>query len=65
MPIFEYVCQDCGALFEKLVMGREAAVSCPTCQSPDVAKQFSAFSTRTAAGFSGSMEAGCGCAPSG
>jgi len=65
MPIFEYVCQDCGAFFEKLVMGQEAAVSCPTCQSPDVAKQFSAFSTKTAAGFSGSMGAGCGCAPSG
>jgi putative FmdB family regulatory protein len=65
MPIFEYVCQDCGAGFEQLVMGPEAAVSCPTCQSPDVAKQFSAFSTRTAAGFSGSMGAGCGCAPSG
>jgi putative FmdB family regulatory protein len=65
MPIFEYVCHDCGAAFEKLVMGREAAVNCPTCQSLNVAKQFSAFSTRTAAGFSGSMGAGCGCAPSG
>ncbi len=47
MPIFEYVCHRCGAFFEKLVMSREAAVSCPT------------------AGFSGSMGAGCGCAPSG
>ena len=65
MPIFEYVCQGCGASFETLVVSREAAVSCPVCQSPDVAKQFSAFSTRTAAGFSGSMGAGCGCAPSG
>jgi len=65
MPIFEYVCQGCGAFFEKLVVSREAAVSCPTCQSPDVAKQFSGFSMKTTAGFSGSMGAGCGCAPSG
>ena len=65
MPIFEYVCQGCGALFEQLVMSREAAVSCPTCQSPDVAKQFSGFSTKTASGFSGSMGPGCGCAPVG
>ena len=65
MPIFEYVCQGCGAFFEKLVMSRDAAVSCPACQGSDVAKQFSAFSMKTAAGFSGSMGAGCGCAPSG
>lgn len=65
MPIFEYVCQGCGSCFEKLVMNREASVSCPACRSADVVKQFSAFSTKTAVGFSGSMGAGCGCAPTG
>ncbi len=65
MPIFEYVCQSCGSCFEKLVMNRESAVSCPTCRNTDVVKQFSAFSVQTAAGFSGSMGAGCGCAPAG
>ena len=65
MPIFEYVCHRCGAFFEKLVMSRNTAVSCPACESSDVAKQFSAFSMKTVAGFSGSMGAGCGCAPSG
>lgn len=65
MPIFEYVCGSCGAFFERLVMNREAPVSCPTCRSTDVAKQFSAFSMQTAAGFSGSMGGGCGCAPAG
>jgi len=65
MPIFEFLCQGCGTHFEQLMMSREAAVNCPTCQSPDVAKQFSAFSMKTAAGFSGSMGAGCGCAPIG
>ncbi len=65
MPIFEYLCQGCGAFFEKLVLDRDAAVSCPACRSPDVAKQFSAFSMKTASGFSGSMGAGCGCTPVG
>jgi putative FmdB family regulatory protein len=65
MPIFEYVCQGCGDVFEKLVMSREANVSCPACGSPKVDKQFSAFSTSTSAGFSGSMGSGCGCPPVG
>lgn len=65
MPIFEYLCQGCGICFERLVMSREASVTCPTCGSPEVAKQFSSFSMQTAAGFSGSMGSGCGCEPSG
>lgn len=65
MPIFEYECQGCGRAFEQFVMSRETVVSCPTCHSADVVKLFSAFSTQTAAGFSGSMGAGCGCAPTG
>lgn len=32
MPIYEYVCADCGKEFEELVFGREA-VRCPHCQS--------------------------------
>lgn len=65
MPIFEYQCQGCGACFERLIMGERTSVSCPTCGSSDVVKQFSSFSTQTAAGLSGSLGAGCGCAPSG
>ncbi|MFQ5532710.1 MAG: zinc ribbon domain-containing protein [Candidatus Methylomirabilales bacterium] len=65
MPIFEYLCGGCGTCFERFVMGREASVSCPSCGSPDVVKQFSAFSVQTAGGFSGSLGSGCGCAPSG
>ena len=65
MPIFEYECQGCGSFFEQFVRRQEASVRCPTCQSMDVVKQFSAFSMQTAAGFSGSMGAGSGCAPPG
>ncbi|MFQ5883223.1 MAG: zinc ribbon domain-containing protein [Candidatus Methylomirabilales bacterium] len=65
MPIFEFLCRGCGASFEQFLMRREASVSCPTCGSPEVVKQFSAFSMPTAAGSSGSLGSGCGCAPSG
>ncbi len=65
MPIFEYQCQRCGTCFERLIISRETAVNCPSCADSEVVKQFSTFSTNTAAGFSGSLGPGCGCAPSG
>ncbi|HEQ60869.1 MAG TPA: zinc ribbon domain-containing protein [Firmicutes bacterium] len=45
MPIFEYVCKDCGAAFELLIRGesdRESA-ACPRCGSRQMDKQFSVF----------------------
>ncbi|MFQ5848780.1 MAG: zinc ribbon domain-containing protein [Candidatus Methylomirabilales bacterium] len=65
MPIFEYQCEACGTGFEQLVMGREASIRCPACESPQVVKQFSTFSTQTTEGFSGSVGSGPGCAPAG
>lgn len=44
MPIFEYVCEDCGTKFEKLV--RRAGgngVLCPSCGHDHLAQQFSTF----------------------
>ena len=50
MPIYEYGCRDCGNQFELLVRGDESAV-CPSCESKQVAKQFSVpASARSAAG---------------
>ena len=31
MPIYEYVCDDCGTKFEKLVRKNGDALACPTC----------------------------------
>lgn len=31
MPIFEYVCEDCGGKFEKLVRRDSAQAECPSC----------------------------------
>jgi putative FmdB family regulatory protein len=61
MPLFEFICDDCGTGFEELVMG-ERAVDCPKCGSDDVRKQFSTFGVGRA-GASSSTTA-CGAAAS-
>jgi len=50
MPLFEYRCEDCGALFEKLVSRVDTPVSCVQCQSNRVRKQFSVFAAQIAEG---------------
>lgn len=44
MPIHEYVCQDCGTQFEKLVRSGDQP-ECPRCHSVALAKQLSVFAT--------------------
>lgn len=44
MPIHEYICQDCGTQFEKLVRGCDQP-ECPRCHSVSLAKQLSVFAT--------------------
>lgn len=68
MPIYEYLCSNCGRLFEKLVLSRDASVECPHCPGAAVEKQFSAFSFKGEAGGAGSATTGGGgggCAPGG
>ncbi len=45
MPIFEFVCQECGTPFEELLRSSSAVaeVSCPFCESTQVTKQISTF----------------------
>ncbi len=46
MPIFEYRCKECGATFEKLILGSlTTEVKCPECNSNNVTKLLSPFST--------------------
>lgn len=40
MPIFEYRCDQCGKEFEELVFG-STKVTCPSCRSAKLTKQFS------------------------
>ena len=44
MPIFEYLCDDCGTKFEKLVRNRATTdVLCPSCGESHVTTQLSTF----------------------
>jgi putative FmdB family regulatory protein len=63
MPIFEYICDQCGNFFEELVLGASSAMDiiCPGCQSDQVSKQFSTFASR--AGGSASFKTGSAPAP--
>jgi putative FmdB family regulatory protein len=45
MPIFEYMCAECGHKFEKLVLSasREREIQCPECASKSVNEAISVF----------------------
>ena len=48
MPLFEYICVDCGEPFEVLVLNHSQAdeLICPICESPNVQKKISTFASR-------------------
>jgi putative FmdB family regulatory protein len=58
MPIFEYKCDDCGTLFEKLVRNASQATElvCPSCGEKHLSQQLSTFAARVGNG--GSARAG-------
>ena len=43
MPLFEYVCIDCDAEFEKIVPTSKTKVKCTKCSSARVDKKLSVF----------------------
>ena len=45
MPLYEYVCAQCGTFFEHWMRsaGVPDTVFCPHCQSQEVSKKFSTF----------------------
>ena len=54
MPIFEFVCSQCGNPFEELVRSSSAVdeVICPACHSTDVRKKVSLFASKSTGGSS-------------
>jgi putative FmdB family regulatory protein len=48
MPIFEFVCKDCGRDFEALVRSG-AQPECPRCRSLQLEKRLSVFAAATSA----------------
>ena len=65
MPLYEYRCRDCGALTEKLVIGVEKEMDCPSCGSTSLDKVISATADyRNEQGLPGPGDtACCGSAP--
>lgn len=57
MPIFEFVCSDCGQPFEELLRSSSAVdeITCPNCHSEQVRKQISTFASRIAGKSGGSF----------
>jgi putative FmdB family regulatory protein len=63
MPIYEYVCEDCKAQFEKIVINKQQEISCPKCASKKATIQLSVFATAGSGGSSapsGSSSSGGG-----
>jgi len=43
MPLYEYRCADCGAVFEELIGGKKEIINCPTCGENNCEKLISSF----------------------
>jgi putative FmdB family regulatory protein len=62
MPIFEYLCPDCGATSEILVFGEGERILCKTCGGSKLKKMISAhssFSGGAGQGVPGPGDTGC------
>lgn len=61
MPIFEFQCEDCGEIFEELIIGNKIeGIKCKRCQSQRVHKVLSPVAFKSGGKFIGSGGSGCG-----
>jgi putative FmdB family regulatory protein len=69
MPIYEYICDDCQARYERIVMSAGQEIDCPKCASKRHTLQLSVFSAgKSSNGSLSSSSAsdsggGCCCTP--
>ncbi len=69
MPIYEYVCDDCGTRYERIVLSKSTVIECPKCLSAKQQMQISVFaahgngakSSSDSSSSSGSSSSGGGC----
>ena len=60
MPLFEYVCVDCGETSEVLMVATDAVASCEACGSRNVEKLLSAHSSASGSRGGGALPCGQG-----
>jgi putative FmdB family regulatory protein len=67
MPIYEYRCNDCGELFEKIARMSEADLIpfCPACGNRNVEKDFSTIAVIGNQTYPGGNASASSCAPRG
>jgi putative FmdB family regulatory protein len=71
MPIYEYVCDDCGERYERIVMSQRQKITCPKCESAKHTIQLSVFaapanggkSSASSSSSAGPSGGSCGCTP--
>ena len=65
MPIYEYLCDECGEKFELFVRStsQKGTLTCPNCGSEKVHKAISLFGVGSAGGSSRASAASCGPGP--
>ena len=66
MPIYEYICEDCGANYERIVMNQKQSITCPKCESSKKTIQLSVFAapangTKSSGGSSSGPASGGSC----
>ncbi len=59
MPIFEYLCKQCGKKFEAIVFGNRSA-ECPACHGGELEQQLSTFSAHSGGSAASAPKAPCG-----
>lgn len=67
MPIFEFVCEECGESFEELLRSAEATshVVCPRCGAAKAKKKISSFASRIIGRGTSLSASQSACAPTG
>ena len=60
MPIYEFQCEDCGEIFEELILGnKDNKIVCKKCKSSKVKKLMSQVAFKSGSKFVSSLGSAC------
>lgn len=62
MPIYEFICEECGYEFEELCIKNCEEIKCPNCNTKKIKKKLSCFAFKSGSTFrSSSNKSNSGC----